>query len=119
MVGRGMDGIGMAETGAVVTGMDAIGTTGTTGTPTTITSSSSATSDFHGGGAGVGAVAGVGAILTGVTLTMDTMMVIRTALVTDMDMEIPATAMAITGTETAMDMATAEAVNPALLPGRG
>lgn len=106
-----MDEHGMDAIGAAVTGTDAIGTTGMAiGIIIIILSSSLETSDFHGGGAGDGALAGAGA-----TLTMGTTMVIRT--VTDMD--IPATVMAITGMETAMDMGTAAAANTALPLGRG
>jgi hypothetical protein len=108
----GRDEIGMAETGTAT-----IGTTGTAiGIITvTIMSSLSVTSAFLDGGAGVGAPpGGIPITVMGIrTATMDTVTATRMA------MEVTDTV--ITGTGTAMDMATAAKAakaNMALPPGR-
>ncbi len=101
---------GVAATGMAVTGVDAIGTE--IGVITvTIMSFSSVTSVFPAGGAGdIQDITAMGIR----TATTGTVMAIRTA----MDMAIPATDTAITGTGTVMDMATGMVANTAPLPGR-
>jgi hypothetical protein len=111
----GAAAIGMAAIGMAVTGVVAIGTAIGVIIDSITASSSSATSAFPDGGAG--AAAGAGAILI-----TDTVMAIRT-VTTDLDMDIPVTGtavtdMAITGTETVMDMATETIANTAPLPGQ-
>jgi hypothetical protein len=103
--GTGAAAIGPGETGTVAIGTIGMGAIGTTGTAIgiitiTILSCSLVISASLAGGAGVGAGAPIGAAIP----ITDTMMAIRMAMATDMD--IPATDTGIMGTGTAMDMAT-------------
>jgi len=94
VLGIGMAGIGMAAIGTVGIGMVAIGTV-IMGTATLMWCSSVA-SAFHGGGAGVPIIHGVGDIHTGITVTgilmvtgteMAMATAVHTGTVTGMDME--------------------------------
>ena len=119
----GMAAIGAVVTGMVATGAVAIGTAIGTVITVTIMLSSSATSAFPAGGAGVGA-----GILTGATPITDTMITVTRTVTTAtaMDINIPATAMGIPATDTAIIMGMGTAMdtpveivaNTRLLPGR-